>query len=83
MCTNGVDAIGCCLNYITIFGNSRFYDISIASDSNVNKSSFCNIGSSYKHANYPHDSGGKQSIYILAGSFNFKTLEIEVFTQSN
>ncbi len=79
VCTNGAIAIYCDSSYGAIFGAGR--EILIASDSNSNHKSFCNFGSSFKHADYQN--GKKKAKSILAGSFRFQTLEIEVFTQTN
>ena len=81
MCSIDTNAVGCRPNNIAIFGNLNYYDIAIYSDSNVNKFSFCNFGSSYKHADYLNAT--EKSKVILAGSYFFQKLEIELFTQSN
>ena len=70
MCKNGADAIWCSSWHGLIFGAG--HDILIASDSNSNKESYSNLGPSYDHADPS----------ILAGSYNFQTLEIEVFTEA-
>jgi hypothetical protein len=77
MCSNGARAIGCSQLFGPRFGQFNFHDISIASDSNANQKSWCNFGSSYKHADYPQ--GTEKTKAILAGSYTFKTLEIEIF----
>ena len=56
-----------------------FFDIKIASDSNANQSSSSNFGYSFKHQDYPAGTAKAQA--ILAGSQNFQTTEIEVFTK--
>jgi len=81
MCTNGVAAICCNSTYGPIFGNSQGHDIAIASDSNVNQSSWSNFGSSYKHTDYQFSTEKAKS--ILAGSNFFLTLEIEVFARTH
>jgi hypothetical protein len=70
MCKNGADAIWCSSWHGLIFGAG--HDILIASDSNSNQESYSNLGPSYGHADPS----------ILAGSYNFQTLEIEVFTEA-
>jgi hypothetical protein len=55
-------------------------DILIASDSNANQSSSSNFGYAFKH-HYP--AGTAKSQAILAGSQNFQTTEIEVFTKKD
>jgi len=77
MCTNGFDAIHCESFLGPSFGGQNGDDILICSNSHVNKSSLCNFGSSYKHVGYPQYT--KKAKTILAGSYNFQTLEIEVF----
>ncbi len=54
--------------------------ILIASDSNANQSSSSNFGYAFKH-HYP--AGTAKSQAILAGSQNFQTTEIEVFTKKD
>ena len=82
MCTNGSGAIYCNSSYGPSFGESiTGDDILIHSDSNTNKSSLCNFSSSYKHADYQYETEKARS--ILAGSYNFQTLEIEVFVRTN
>ncbi len=77
-CTNGVGAIYCSSSYGPSFGNSiTGHDILIYSDSNTNKGSLCNFSSSYNHADYPKYT--EKAKTILAGSYQFQTLEIEVF----
>ena len=82
MCTNGSSAIQCHSNGGPIFGNkSTGCDIVISSGSNVNQSGWSNFGSSYKHADYQY--GTEKAKSILAGSYNFQTLEVEVFVRIN
>jgi len=52
-------------------------DICIASDSNLNRDSFSDFGISYNHIDYLDRD--KRSDSILAGSYRFQTVEIEVF----
>ncbi len=78
MSTNGASAIFCASAHGPIFGIN---DIYISSGSNANQTSCSNFGSSYKHADYQNGTVKGQS--ILAGSYNFQTLEIEVFVRTN
>ena len=81
MCTNGIAAIHCNSAYGPLFGNSMGYDLVIWSDSNSNQTCYSNFGYSYKHADYQQ--GTTKAKSILAGSYNFQTLEIEVFVRTN
>jgi len=47
----------------------------------MNKDSECNFGYSYQHPDYEKDTDEAQN--ILAGSYCFETVEIEVYAQSN
>ena len=67
-------SLWCSSSYGPCFGN----DIVIASNSNANLNSFANFGHSYKHRSYKQ--GSDSAMTILAGSFGFQTLEIEVFS---
>ena len=83
LCSNeGKEAIGCDSDYGPCFGGDGDYlkDICIRTDANI-KTSYCAFGYSYKHPDYEKDSDEAQN--ILAGSLNFETLEIEVFSKSN
>ena len=55
-------------------------DIYIANNSNTN-SCHCNLGNTYKYPDYPV--GTAEAKNILAGSYQFKTTEIEVYTKVN
>lgn len=77
LCTNCQNAIYCGSSYGPTFGAGQ--DIYVSSDSNANHSSFSALGCSFQHLDYEKGSAGARS--ILAGSCNFKTLEIEVFTR--
>ena len=84
MCSNeGKQAIRCSLLRGPCFGGegTKLKDICIGSNSNLNIDSRCNFGYSYQHPDYEKDSDEAQN--ILAGSFNFETLEIEVYAESN
>ncbi len=80
MCTYGAIAIDCDSSFGSIFGSVGL-DFCIASGSNSNQDNESEFGNSYKHPDYPEDTEKTNS--ILAGSFKFQTLEIEVFTQTN
>ena len=77
-CTNGATAINCTSTYGPTFGGG--HDIHISSGSNANQTSYSNFGSSYKHADYQNATDKAKT--ILAGSYNFQTLEIEVFVRT-
>jgi len=77
-------ALYCESSYGPSFGydnNITIFDITLASDSNVNQSSSSNFGHAFKHQDYPAGTAKSQS--ILAGSQNFQTTEIEVFTKKD
>lgn len=74
----------CSESQYAISGNSSFgptfgggLDIYIADKSNLNLSNYSNLGFTYKHPQYVYGSDEAKS--FLAGSYNFQTLEIEVF----
>lgn len=79
---NGYNAIRCYSNFGPSFGGgdrlAGTKDIKIASYSNANKESYSDFGYTYKHPDYQY--GTEKANKILAGSFYFKTTEIEVFT---
>ena len=82
LCSNGGrDAIYCGLNRGPCFGGEGYCikDICIDTDSNLNKTSDCDLGFSYRHPDYVQDTDKAQN--ILAGSQYFETLEIEVFAK--
>jgi hypothetical protein len=79
MCRIGGSAIYCNPSYGPTFGGG--FDIHIASDSKSNTTSYSNFGHTYKHADYQYGTDKAKS--ILAGSYNFKTLEVEVFVRTN
>lgn len=54
------------------------HDLFICSKSNSINSSSSNLGSSFKHLNYDYNSNEARA--FLAGSFNFTTIDIEVYT---
>ena len=70
----------CCHNiYGPKFGGG--HDFVICDNSNQVNSSYSNLGSSYLIQIYSH--GSDQAKSFLAGSYNFLTREIEVFTRSD
>ena len=71
------NAIYCHLSYGPTFGNG--YDFYIADNSNVVNTSYSNLGSTYKHPEYAY--GTNEAKCFLAGSYNFQTVEIEVYTK--
>jgi len=64
-------------NFGPTFGGGA--DLFICNDSNTSNSSCSNLGVSYKHPNYGYGSDEAKS--FLAGSYNFRTKEIEVYTK--
>jgi len=81
LCSNeGENAIYCDSDYGPCFGGDGDY-IFIDSDSNINKESFCDFGFAYKHPDYLKVTDKAKN--ILAGSYNFETVEIEVYAKSN
>ena len=68
-------AICCYINHGPIFGS----DINICNNSNDKKGSYSNLGSCYTHPQYSF--GSDEAETFLAGSYNFKTIEIEVYTK--
>lgn len=92
MCSNNEYAIRCNSLYgsaiycHSVFGPSfggddNFGDICIASNSNRNLKSYSDFGFSYEHPEYEFETDGAKS--ILAGAYNFQTVEIEVYTKIN
>jgi hypothetical protein len=72
------------LNYGPVFGYSKCEqnnknDICIVDKSNVCSSNYSNLGSCYTLPNYPP--GSEEARNFLAGSYNFRVEEIEVFQQ--
>ena len=79
LCSNeGKQAICCDPDYGPSFGGEGRYirDICIQSDSNINKYNYSSFGYSYQNPGYVKETVKAQN--ILSGSFEFKTLEIEV-----
>ena len=73
-CTNPENAIFCRKGRGPTFGTS---DILISNRSNTNERSVSNLGWAYKHPIYARSS--TEAREFLAGSNQFKTLEVEVF----
>lgn len=74
-CSNGGDhAVFCNASHGPTFGE---HDIYISSNSNQNRSSHSNVGYSYKHSSFVY--GSSQAKCVLAGSYNFETVEVEVY----
>jgi hypothetical protein len=69
-------------DYSIVFGGNGGADIRITDSSDQNQSSFCNFGSSYEP---PQGliKGSEEAKKYLAGSYNFKTIDIEVFQVLN
>ncbi len=81
MCSNeGKQTIICSSKRGPCFGGQGPYcrDISIDTNSNINKESYCDFGYSYQHPDYVIDTSKAEN--NLAGSYEFKSIEIEVFT---
>ncbi len=55
------------------------HDIRIKDQSNTNTSSYSNLGHSYIHPDYIEGSNEAKS--LLAGTYNFKVSDIEVYTK--
>jgi len=84
LCSNeGEQAIYCYSDYGPCFGGKGYYinDICIQTDSNISKDSFCDFGYSYKNLDYEKDTD--KAMNILAGSYKFETVEIEVYAKTN
>ena len=76
-CQKADQAIFCSKSSGPTFGGGR--DIYICDRSNEINVSYTNLGSSFKHPEFAHKSDEAKS--FLAGTFIFKTSEIEVFTK--
>jgi hypothetical protein len=84
LCSNGGKlAIACDSKFGPCFGgeDNHVQDICIKTDSNFNNDNFSDFGYSFKHPDYLK--GTFKAKNILAGSYKFETLEIEVFAKSN
>ena len=84
LCSKGDEkyAIYCHSNFVPCFGGDSkiIQDICIHSDSNINKGSYCDFGYSYQHPDYLKETAKAKN--ILAGSYNFETVEIEVYAKT-
>ncbi len=85
LCSNeGQYAICCFSEFGPCFGgyDDNITDIFISSDSHINNyvNSRCDFGYSYQHPDYLKDTNKSQN--ILAGSYDFETVEIEVFVKT-
>ena len=80
-CSNQDENAICCFKDLgTTFGyKPGKKDIYIAPDSNENQVSHSYFGLLYHHPDYQH--GTEKAKSILAGSFNFQTIDIEVFSK--
>jgi hypothetical protein len=76
-CTLSAHAIYCSTIHGPVFGGG--YDFQIKTNSNLNFDSSSNLGNRYKHPDYAY--GSEESKSFLAGSHNFQTVEIEVYTK--
>ena len=68
-------AIYCDSRYGRTFGGG--HDIYIANNANSRASSYSNLGLTYLHPEYGHESDEARS--FLAGSYGFKLSEIETY----
>eukprot|EP01080_Neovahlkampfia_damariscottae_P010858 gene10858-3477_t len=75
---NGNSSIYCCSGYGPTFGGG--HDLYIYTNSNSNTSSYSNFGYNYD-SNVIGSYGSTQAQNFLAGSYNFQTVEIEVYSQ--
>ena len=79
-CINPQYAIINNASYGPIFGQS---ELLICSDSNISNSSICNLGTDYNNQNLNLVKNSEPAKSFLAGSHNFQTNEIEVFSLKN
>ena len=79
MCSKVASAFDCYSARVPAFGGGKH--ITIFSGSNSIQESYSDFGSNYKHPDY--QGGTEKAKSILAGSKNFKSLEIEVFVRTN
>ena len=73
--SSGQHSIYCGSSYGATFGND--HAIYISDNSNLNSVSYSNLGGSFKHPEFEYNSNEART--FLAGSFNFKVEEIEVY----
>lgn len=76
-CVKSQCAIYCHVSYGPTFGDG--HDLFIENESNIHGNSFSNLGVSYPHPLYALDSPDAKS--FLAGSVDFRTSDIEVYTK--
>ena len=74
-CKNSNNSIYCSSSSSAIFGGG--YDLYIANNSNTNTTNYSNLGHSYEHPKHKYDT--MNACTFLAGSFNFKVNEIEIY----
>jgi len=79
LCSDAKHAIYCHSDYGPTFG--YYHDIYIASNSNNNQRSRSHLGATYQHADYKE--GTERAKAILAGSYCFQAIEIEVFAETS
>ncbi len=65
-----------CLQRYSSFGRR---DLVLWEHSNINTNSYSDLGSSYKHPKYPL--GSAEAMSFLAGTHQFKTSEIEMYSK--
>ena len=74
-CQNANNSIYCSSTSCAVFGGG--HDLYISNNSNVNTTSYSNLGHSYEHPKHKYDTIEASS--FLAGYFNFKVNEIEIY----
>ena len=74
-CEFDCNAIYCSSEFGPTFGSG--YDIFVANNANHGDASYANLGHSYHHPLYAN--GTPDADNFLAGSYNFRVAEIEVF----
>ena len=75
---NLAHSIYCNSGYGPTFGGG--HDLRIYSNSNLNQDSYSNLGHTYQSNGYVY--GSTQAKNLLAGSYNFQSLEIEVYEKA-
>jgi len=78
-CTDPSQAIFTSSEHGPTFGAG--HDLRICNNSNTTNENYSKLSTSYNHPNYPFGSNEAKS--FLAGSFNFLTTEIEVYTKES
>ena len=76
-CQDPATAIYCHNGFGPLFGIGNY--IRIQDNSNLNDENYSDLGKTYRHPEYVH--GSQEAKSFLAGTFKFKTTEIEVFVQ--